>query len=43
VNRVLAGIYRSGEIDRIYQRWLGPLGRPSLLLSVAYYLQGLSE
>ena len=43
VNRVLAGLFRSGAIDAIYERWLGPMGRPSLLLSAAFYLQGLSE
>jgi glutamate/aspartate transport system substrate-binding protein len=43
VNRVLARIYRSGEIQQIYARWLGPLGPPSLLLSATYFLQSLSE
>ncbi len=43
VNRVLAGLYRSGEINAIYDRWRGPMGRPSLLVSAAFYLQGLSE
>jgi ABC-type amino acid transport substrate-binding protein len=43
VNRVLARVYRSGEIEKIYGRWLGPLGPPSLLLSAAYFIQTLSE
>lgn len=43
VNRVLARIYRSGEIEKIYQRSLGALGPPSLLLSAAYFIQALSE
>jgi ABC-type amino acid transport substrate-binding protein len=43
VNRVLAGLYRSGGIQPIYDRWLGPLGAPSLLLSATYFIQGLSE
>jgi glutamate/aspartate transport system substrate-binding protein len=43
VNRVLARIYRSGEIVRIYNRWLGDLGPPSLLLSATYFVQGLGE
>ena len=43
VNRVLAGIYRSGQINDIYARWLGPLGPPSVLLSATYFLQGLAE
>jgi len=42
VNRVLARVYRSGEIEKIYARWLGPLGPPSLLLSAAYFIQTLA-
>jgi len=43
VNRVLANLYRSGGIDKIYAQWLGSLGSPSLLLSAAYFIQSLSE
>jgi len=43
VNRVLARVYRSGEIEKIYGRWLGPLGPPSLLLSATYFIQTISE
>ena len=43
VNRVLAGIYRSGAIEEIYGRWLGPLGPPSVLLSATYFIQTISE
>jgi ABC-type amino acid transport substrate-binding protein len=43
VNRVLARIYRSGEIEKIYARWLGPLGPPSMLLSATYFIQNLAE
>lgn len=43
VNRELARLYRSREIDRIYDRWLRPLGPPSLLLSATYFIQGLAE
>jgi ABC-type amino acid transport substrate-binding protein len=43
VNRVLARVYRTGEIEKIYSRWLGPLGPPSTLLSATYYIQSLSE
>jgi ABC-type amino acid transport substrate-binding protein len=43
VNRVLARIYRSGEIVKIYNRWLGSLGPPSLLLSATYFVQSLGE
>ena len=43
VNRAIAGLYRSGGIRSIYDRWLGPLGPPSLLLSASYFIQGLAE
>jgi glutamate/aspartate transport system substrate-binding protein len=43
VNRVLARVYRSGEIEKIYARWLGPLGPPSVLLSATYFIQNLAE
>jgi ABC-type amino acid transport substrate-binding protein len=43
VNRVLARLYRTGGIRPIYDRWLGPLGPPSLMLSASYFIQGLSE
>jgi ABC-type amino acid transport substrate-binding protein len=42
-NRALAGLYRTGDIQKIYNQWLGPLGPPSLLLSAAYFIQGLAE
>jgi ABC-type amino acid transport substrate-binding protein len=43
VNRVLAGLYRTGGIEKIYNEWLGKLGPPSLLLSAAFFIQGLAE
>jgi ABC-type amino acid transport substrate-binding protein len=43
VNRVLAQLYRSGEIRTVYDRWLGRLGPPSALLSAAYFVQSLSD
>ncbi|HEU4923395.1 MAG TPA: amino acid ABC transporter substrate-binding protein [Burkholderiales bacterium] len=43
VNRQLAGVYRSGAIQDIYARWLGPLGPPSVLLSATYFIQTISE
>jgi polar amino acid transport system substrate-binding protein/glutamate/aspartate transport system substrate-binding protein len=43
VNRELARLYRSGDIQRIYNQWLGPLGRPSALLFAMYMLGGLPE
>lgn len=43
VNRALAALYRSGQVDGIFTRWLGPLGRPSVLLTALYYLQSIPE
>ena len=43
VNRALAGLYRSGDIDPIFQRWLGKLGRPSGLLAALYLVQIVPE
>jgi ABC-type amino acid transport substrate-binding protein len=43
VNRQLARVYRSNQIQDIYARWLGPLGPPSVLLSATYFIQSLSE
>ena len=42
-NRVLSGIYRSGEIEQIYETWFGALGLPSTLLQAMYLLNGLPE
>jgi len=43
VNRALAGIYRSGDIDAIFQRWLGALGVPGPLLHAMFYLSAIPE
>lgn len=43
VDTVLSGIYRSGEIDRIYQAWLAPLGKPSDFLVSLYALSSLPD
>lgn len=43
VNRVLARLFRSGEIGKIYDRWLGALGPPSVLLSATFFIQGIAE
>jgi len=41
VNRTLARLYRSGEIKKVYDRWLGASGPPSALLSSTYLIQSL--
>lgn len=43
VNRALVGLYRGGEIDSIFQRWLGGIGEPSPLLHAMIYLNMLPE
>jgi len=43
VNRALVDLYRSGEIDSIFYRWLAGLGRPGPLLNAMFYLNTLPE
>ena len=43
VNRALVSLYRSGEIDTIFERWLGALGAPGPLLHSMFYLSTLPE
>ena len=38
VNRALVELYKRGEIDPIFHRWLAPLGRPGPLLNAMFYL-----
>ena len=43
VNRTLAGLYKTGEIDPIFIHWLAPYGRPGPLLNAMYYLNALPD
>jgi ABC-type amino acid transport substrate-binding protein len=43
VNRALAGLYRSGGIAPIYERWFGGFGKPSPAIQAMYLLNGLPE
>ena len=43
VNRALVALFRSGDIDAIFQRWLGGLGQPGTLLHALFYLNTLPE
>jgi ABC-type amino acid transport substrate-binding protein len=43
VNRTLTGLYKSGEIDPIFIRWLAPYGTPGPLLNAMFYLNSLPE
>jgi glutamate/aspartate transport system substrate-binding protein len=43
-NRVLAQLYRTGQITQVYEKWFGSWGgRPSRLLLAMYLLNGLPE
>jgi ABC-type amino acid transport substrate-binding protein len=43
VNRALAALYRSGDVLAIYDRWFGPLGKPTEGIVIMYMLNGLPE
>jgi glutamate/aspartate transport system substrate-binding protein len=43
VNKALTQVYVSGEIDSIFTKWLGKLGRPSGLLAAMYLLNAIPE
>lgn len=43
VNRALAQVYGSGDIEQIFVQWLGKLGRPSGLLAAMYVVYALPE
>jgi ABC-type amino acid transport substrate-binding protein len=43
VNSALTQVYLSGEIDPIFAKWLGKLGRPSGLLAAMYLLNSIPE
>jgi ABC-type amino acid transport substrate-binding protein len=43
VNKALTQIYLSGDIDQIFLKWLGKLGRPSGLLAAMYVLNSIPE
>jgi ABC-type amino acid transport substrate-binding protein len=43
VNRALAGLYRSGGIAPIYDRWFGSFGTPSPAIKAMYFLNALPE
>ncbi|MEX2221057.1 MAG: amino acid ABC transporter substrate-binding protein [Candidatus Rokuibacteriota bacterium] len=43
VNRVLARLYRTGDIESVYRRWFGQMGVPASLLVAMYAIEGLPE
>ena len=43
VNRALTQVYMSGEIEAIFERWLGKLGRPTGLLAAMFLLNSIPD
>jgi ABC-type amino acid transport substrate-binding protein len=43
VNKALTQVYMGGDIDGIFAKWLGKLGRPSGLLAAMYLLNAIPE
>jgi ABC-type amino acid transport substrate-binding protein len=43
VNRALAGMYRSGEIVPIYEKWFGSMSTAGQLIGAMYLINGLPE
>ena len=43
VNKALTQIYLSGDIEQIFLKWLGKLGRPSGLLAAMYVLNSVPQ
>jgi len=43
VNKALTQVYLSGEIDPMFMKWLGKLGRPSGLLAAMYILNSIPQ
>ena len=43
VNQVLAGLYRTGSVRQIYNRWFGNVGPPPPMLDALYDLNALRD
>jgi len=43
VNKALTQVYFSGDIEQIFSKWLGKLGRPSGLLAAMYLLYSIAQ
>jgi ABC-type amino acid transport substrate-binding protein len=43
VNRELSRLYRTGDVDVIFYKWFGQLGKPSVLTKAMFYLNGLHD
>lgn len=43
VNRALAEVYRSREVDALFRRWFGADARPTQLLETIWFIHGLAD
>jgi ABC-type amino acid transport substrate-binding protein len=43
VNTALAQVYRTGEVDRIFERWFGEDSEPTSLLETVYFIYGFVD
>jgi len=43
VNRVLAQLYRTGDVDRIFERWFGDDAAPTKLLETVFFIYGFAD
>ena len=43
VNRVLARLYRTGDVDRIFERWFGEDAAPTRLLETVFFIYGFAD
>jgi ABC-type amino acid transport substrate-binding protein len=43
VNTVLAQLYRTHEVDRIFERWFGEDSEPTSLLETVYFIYGFAD
>ena len=43
VNKALTQVYVGGDIETIFNQWLGALGRPSGLLAAMYLLNSIPQ
>jgi glutamate/aspartate transport system substrate-binding protein len=43
VNTALAQVYRTREVDRIFERWFGEDSEPTMLLETVYFIYGFAD
>ena len=43
VNRTLAEVYRTGDVDRVFERWFGDDAAPTRLLETIFFIYGFAD